>query len=242
MRKIGLHHLVMMMLAACSAGCMTGPSFIEHDDPTSMHEPGSDAWWAEKSMLPPGQRQRFWKGKMWPAVPRSSQPPQQFTHTFHSNHYWPLPYVCEDRQYVNQIFEMQVNRGWEAETTLYDRHFEVGGELTEAGRLQLAHIVYVFPPERRSIFIQSTHDPQMDAIRTTSVHAALSMMGPDARSVSVSVKVCQEIGRSAREVEMINSQYINSTPLPRLSGGSGTSAAGGASGGGASSGGGGGTP
>ncbi|MCA9058666.1 MAG: hypothetical protein KDA85_09210 [Planctomycetaceae bacterium] len=229
MRKFGLQYFALLLIATCS-GCMTGPSFVEHHDPTSMHEPGSDAWWAEKAMLPPGQRSRSWKGKVWPAVPRSTQPGQQFTHTFHSAHYWPLPYVCQDRQYVNNIFEMQIARGWQDETTLYDRHFQVGGELTEAGRLQLADIIYVVPPERRNIFIQSTHDPEMDAIRTTSVHSALAMMSPEARSVPVSVRNCQEIGRSAREVEMINSQYINSTPSPRLSGGSGTSASGGAAG------------
>ncbi len=50
--------------------------------------------------------------------------PQQFSHTYYSEHYWPLPYVCQDRAYVHAAMEQQTALGWQEDTTLFDRHFD----------------------------------------------------------------------------------------------------------------------
>ncbi len=216
MRKLTLP-LALLVVGAIQ-GCATGPQFFGHKDPTSCHEPGSDEWWAEKALRPPGQRQKCKKGKIWPASPRSTEPEQQFSHIYHAEHYWPLPYVCRDRAAVREMVEMQTNLGWQEETTLYDRHFDRStNQLTRAGELHLERIVYVLPPERSAVYVQSTHDDGLDAVRMDIVHAALASISHGNCDVPVTLRQCQEISRAASEVQAINSMYNASTPSPRLS-------------------------
>jgi hypothetical protein len=230
MRKLALPFA--LLVAGAIQGCSAGPQFFGHKDPNSCHEPGSDAWWAEKAALPPGVRQQYKKGKIWPARPRSNQEPQQFSHTFHSEHYWPLPYVCQDRESVHIFMETQTALGWQEETTLYERHFDpLTQQLTRAGELHLEYILHVVPPERRSVYIQSSYDPERDAQRTESVNTVMNRMSNGisngAGEISITVRDCQQVGRPAAEVQQINSMYNSTTPTPRL----GSASSGGASGG-----------
>lgn len=231
MRKLALPFA--LLVAGAIQGCTAGPQFFGHRDPTSCHEPGSDGWWAEKAMLPPGVRQQYKKGKVWPARPRSNQEPQQFSHTFYSEHYWPLPYVCQDRESVGVFMETQTALGWQEETTLYDRHFDaMTQQLTRAGELHLEYILHVVPPERRTVFIQSSYDPALDGVRTESVNEVMNRIGRGSCDVPVTVRECQQVGRPAAEVQQINSMYNASTPAPRL----GSASSGGTSGGAATGG------
>jgi hypothetical protein len=240
MKKVALP--LALLLSGALSGCATGPQFFCQDDPNSCHEPGSDAWWSEKAMLPPGVRAKCKKGKVWPPRPRSTQEKQQFCHTYYSEHYWPLPYVCQDRQAVQDFIQTQTALGWQEETTLYDRHFDpITQTLTQAGELHLEYILHVVPPERRLVYIQSTYDAIHDGTRTESVTLAMSRMGTGSADVPVSVRECQQVGRPAAEVQAINAAYAASTPSPRLSsasgGGGGAASGGGASGGAAAGGG-----
>ncbi len=206
-----------LLFAGALQGCSAGPQFFGQKDPTSSHEPGSEAWWSEKAALPPGIRQTYKKGKIWPARPRSNQPPQQFTHTYYSQHYWPLPYVCQDREAVANFMDTQTTLGWQEETTLYDRHFEPNThQLTRSGELHLEYILHVVPTERRSVFIQSTYDPALDGMRTESVTAFMSRLPGSVNEVSVATRDCQQVGRPASEVQQINTMYNSSIPAPRL--------------------------
>jgi|GEM_PF-447453 len=228
MRKLAFP--LALLIAGAIQGCATGPNIFRHADKTSCHEPGSDEWWAEKALLPPGQRQTCKKGKIWPASPRSTEPPQQFSHVYHSEHYWPLPYVCQDRQSVHDMIDMQVSLGWQEETTIYNRHFDPNtNSLTRAGALHLERIVYVIPQERRAVYVQSTHDAGMDAARMDIVNAAVASLSNEHCNVLVTLRECQELSRAASEVQAINSMYNGSMPSPRLSsagGSGGTSASG----------------
>jgi hypothetical protein len=234
MRKHTLIQLSMLLVLGLT-GCSTGPTIFEREDPYSVHKPGSDAWWAEKALLPPGVRQKCKKGKMWPVRPRSTQEPQQFSHTYHSQHYWPLPYVCQDRQYVHGVLAQQATAGWTEETTLYEHHFDPEvNELTRAGELHLNWILNGAPAERRTVYMQSTFDDAVDAVRMASVQTYIATRSrhPD---VPVIVRNALETNRSAREVGRINELYNNSIPAPRLGsggGGGGGAAAGGGGGGG----------
>ena len=216
MRKFALPFA--LLVAGALQGCTAGPQFFGHrDDPNSCHEPGSDAWWAEKALLPPGVRQQCKKGKVWPARPRSTEEPQQFSHTYYSEHYWPLPYVCQDRESVKTFMETQTALGWQEETTLYSRHFdEITEKLSRAGELHLEYILHVVPLERRSVYIQSTYDDTLDSVRTESVSAAMARMPQGAGNVIVAIRDCQQFGRPAAEVQMINTMYNSSMPSPRL--------------------------
>lgn len=230
MRKTKLAIFAMMLLVA-GAGCTTGPTFFERHDKNSRYEPGTDAWWAEKAALPPGVRQQNKKGKIWPMRPRSTQEPQQFSHTYHSEHYWPLPYTCQDRQWVNQTESQFVSLGWQEETTLYDRHFDPATQqLNRAGELQLSYLVHVIPLERRTVHIQSTFDTALDEIRLEGVTAAVGRMNHGVVSVPIAMRDCQEVGRPAAEVETINTLYNSTIPSPRLGSSSGSGSSGGATG------------
>lgn len=233
MRKLTLPFA--LLVAGAIQGCSAGPQFFGHTDPNSCHEPGSDAWWAEKAALPPGVRQQCKKGKVWPARPRSTQEPQQFSHTYYSEHYWPLPYVCQDRESVRILMETQTALGWQEETTLYDRHFDpMTQQLTRAGELHLQYILHVVPLERRAVYIQSTYDVELDSLRTESVNNVLARMSQGAGDISIAIRDCQQVGRPAAEVQQINTMYNSSIPSPRLRS---ASASGGSGGGGATSGG-----
>lgn len=221
-----------LLLLTGISGCATGPQFFGHKDPTSCHEPGSDAWWAEKAALPPGVRQTYKKGKIWPASPRSTLPRQQFSHVYYSEHYWPLPYVCQDRESVAVLMETQTALGWQEETTLYDRHFISDEQtLTRAGELHLEYILFAVPAERRAVYIQSTHDPIRDNLRSSSVNDAVARLTHGGSDIQVCLRDCRQVGRPAAEVQEINVQYNASIPSPRLGSASAPS---GTSGGGSS--------
>lgn len=233
MRTIGCCSLAFGLMVLVS-GCMTGPSIIENSDPYSSLKPGSPEWWSQKAELPPGVRQKCKKGKIWPARPRPAVEPQQFSHTFHSAHYWPLPYVCADRQYVADILEAQMTNGWTEETTLYHRHFGAQDQmLTRPGRLHLQRILETAPSVRRAIYVQSTRDPAIDNVRLLNVESAIAEITHGSESIPVALRVAREYSRPASEVQAINALYNSSIPAPRLGGAAGsggTSAAGGGGG------------
>ena len=227
MRKLAFP--LALLIAGAIQGCASGPQFFGHTDKTSCHEPGSDEWWAEKALLPPGQRQKCKKGKIWPASPRSTEPEQPYAHIYHSQHYWPLPYVCQDRQAVRDMIDMQVSLGWQEETTIYNRHFDANTNmLTRAGELHLELIVYVVPQERRAVYVQSTHNSEMDAVRLEIVNTAFSALSVGDTHIPITIRECQEQSRAALEVQAINSMYNSTSPSPRLSSAGAASGAAGA--------------
>ncbi len=227
MRTIGPCSLALAMMTLLS-GCSTGPSLFQLDDSYSSAKHGSDAWWAQKAQIPPGVKRKCKKGKVWPARPRPSGEGQQFTHTFHSALYWPLPYVCQDREYVRNIMEVQKTNGWTEETTLYDRHFDdVDETLTRQGRLHLLRILEITPQRRRAVYVQSTRDPNIDAIRLANVETTITELTNGEETVPVTVRSGREYSRPASEVQIINDLYNASIPTPRLSG-AGAAAGGGA--------------
>ncbi|MEZ6125496.1 MAG: hypothetical protein R3C49_20300 [Planctomycetaceae bacterium] len=220
---------IALLFAITSAGCATGPLGCLCQDKTSCQEPGSCEWWAEKALAPPGVRNRCYKGKNWPVRPRPSGPPQQFTHTYHSAHYWPLPYVCQDRDYVRDIVEVQRSNGWQQATTLFERHFEDDQSLSTPGRLHLIDIMEVTPDAYRTVYIQSTYDPEIDNVRMASVQQAVLEMTGGAETIPVVLRQARDYKRPASEIKAINDMYIQSVPTPRLSGSGGGGAASGVS-------------
>ena len=201
------------------AGCMTGPQLIESADPHNGAEAGTPQWWSEKAQITPGVRQKCKKGKIWPVRPRPTGEGQQFSHTFHDAHYWPLPYVCQDRQYVKNIMEIQKSNGWTEETTLYNRHFEPDDQiLTRPGRLHLQRILEITPQHRRTVYVQSTRNPNIDNVRLTNVESAIAELAHGLERVTVSVRTGREYSRPASEEQIINDLYNSTIPSPRLGG------------------------
>lgn len=216
------------------AGCSTGPfRHLRSDDDCNscQAEPGSKEWWSQKAMLPVGARQRYHKGKLWPPKPRPTDEHQQLSHIYHAAHYWPLPYVCQDRAYVNNLLMQQAAQGWTAATTVYEYHFledENGVELTEPGRKHLFWILKTVPAERRTVFVQETMDPDLSQQRLQAVEVAAAEMCRSSEMPPIMLRVTDTIGRPALEVDAIRRSEISTLPAPRLPSGLGSAESSGA--------------
>lgn len=225
MKKFG-QYIVLTIIATTLTGCATGPVQFVHDGECGP-EPGSSEWWAEKAMLPPGVRQTCHKGKMWPPRPRPTVERQQFSHTYHSEHYWPLPYVCQDRQYVRDVTSVQERNGWEEQSTLYARHFDADQQLTVPGRLQLMDILEINPLKYRTVYVQSTYDINLDNARLANVEQVVADVTGNSGEVPVVIRRAREYSRPAVEVKQLNDLFRDSLPSPRLGSLSGGGGAGG---------------
>lgn len=223
------------LMATAFSGCMTGPRWMRYKkvDPNSQYQPGSDAWWAEKAQLPVGTRQRVHKGKVYPPFPRPTGEKQQYSHKFHAAHYWPLPYVCQDREIVENVWNDQVANGWTEATTLYDYHFQEDGyELNQPGRRQLRWIMEHAPANRRIAFVQSSYDTVADDARISAVRASAEEYAGAGTVPNVLVRHTTPAGRPAVELERIRENQIGSLLQPRITAPIG---AGGSGGGGSTS-------
>ena len=221
---------IALVFASAICGCATGPfPIVGGDENVGGAEPGSNDWWAQKAMLPPGVRQKCYKGKMWPPRPRPTGERQQFTHTYHSAHYWPLPYVCQDRQYMSDIVNIQQQNGWQEETTMYHRHFQDDQQLNVPGNLHLVDILETTPTQYRTVYVQSTYDTEIDNIRLANVQQAVNELTNGEESIQVMVRKCRGYDRPANEVKMINDLYNSSIPAPRLGSGGSSSGSNGSS-------------
>lgn len=178
----------------------------------------SDEWWALEAEKPVGARQKEHKGKMWPPYPRPADDGgQQCCHEYYASHYWPYPYICEDRRYVNSLSQSQINNGWMTETTLYSYHFnEETNELTDAGRLHLQWILQDAPPEHRMVWVQTAPSKDVAAIQLASVRAAAVEMVGEENLPGISHRVTTPTGRPALEVDAIRRLEIQSIPEPRI--------------------------
>lgn len=225
--------VISSVLLMILSGCVTGPfGYFMHDGNDCGPKPGSAEWWNQQAAAPPGARQKCYKGKSWPVQPRPTGPKQQFTHAFHSAHYWPLPYVCQDRAYVRDIIHTQVRNGWVEETTLYHRHFEGDQSLTVPGELHLLDILEVTPLQHRTVYVQATRNHDLDNARLANVRQMIVELTGGEESVPVELRRGREYSRPASEVKIINDLYSGSVPTPRLGG----TAGGGGGGGGAGAG------
>lgn len=217
------------------SGCVSGPVYF--DDPTSMHEPGTDAWWGEKAQLPLGERRRMKHGKVWPMRPRPSGPKQHWSHTYHATHHWPLPYVCQDRQYVRDVFAMQAAKGWADETTLSEYHFDPEShELSVPGRQHLNWILNIAPGEHRNVHLQESANQNVNQMRLASLQQAISELSMGDAAPHVQWRRGAPLSRPASQVRQIQAMDMSNLPAPVIGGAGGGGAAGGG-GGGASAGG-----
>ncbi|GAB4151842.1 MAG: hypothetical protein Tsb009_27390 [Planctomycetaceae bacterium] len=177
----------------------------------------SQEWYAERVGAPEGARQRERFGKQWPPFPRPVGESQEFSHRFHSTHYWPHPYNCQDRSYLSAVSEMQTANGWTTETTLYDYHFENGkNELNHAGHLHLRWILETIPKSRRFVWVQMVVDQPTSQARLAQVKETAKNMVGESNVPPVMLRVCSPAGRPTREVDRIRTLETESIPTPRI--------------------------
>ena len=203
-----------MAAAAClSTACVQAGWPFTSDGPRR----GTEEWYAMHADDPVGERQVYRFGKMWPPHPRPVGPSQLCVHKYHTQKYWPYPYVCSDRAAVRGVWQSQVDNGWQMATTLYEYHFnQETNALNEAGQKQLLWILQSAPAEQRQLSVQSLNDPVANQMRVASVQtAAANLAGADAVP-PVTLRVTHAAGRSAEEVNWILEQQLELRVPPTI--------------------------
>lgn len=175
-------------------------------------------WYARRSTDPVGSRRRYVKGKFWPPYPRPEGLSMIPSHRFHAAHYWPYPYVCQDRQSVRAFIAAQEDAGWVEATTLFAYHFDRDTkQLNRSGRMHAQWILRTAPVKRRVIYVQTATDFDATEMRIASVATELARMVGAENTPPIIRRVASPLGRSADEVDKIQQSNGNSLPVPRIS-------------------------
>jgi len=181
------------------------------------HRFWSKKWWQFEAFRPVGARQIDKHGKLWPPYPRPVGKSQTWHHKFHAAHYWPHPYIRQDRAYVRNIIELQQSAGWISATTLFHYHFDNETQLlTEAGKLQLRWILEHTPEPYRVAFVQTADTQNVTQARMANVHTVASELVGDANVPPVMPRVTSTLDRSAAEIQAIRDRWLQAQPVPRI--------------------------
>lgn len=175
----------------------------------------SEAWWRTRALDPPGARQVEHKGKNWPPFPRPTGPHQTMHHQYHHAHYWPYPYVCDDRAAVRDAMANQISAGWMNATMLEDHHFNLETqELNSVGRAHLFWIATHVPQQHRAVYVAQTVSPAIDQTRIAEVQRQMTEW--NTQSIPVSLRSEQTALRPAVEIDAIRRLDLQSQPRPKL--------------------------
>jgi hypothetical protein len=204
--------------------------------------PFTEEWYQQRADDPPGTRQIAKHGKYWPPYPRPMGRKQTFSQAFHTAHYWPHPYNCQDRADVNNLLDAQASAGWVTATTLHDYHFNADTQqLTDAGQNHLIWVMNAVPSQYRTVYVSQGTTAEMGQLRLAVAEKFLRETGaPNIPPLVAKYETFN--GRPANEVDRLRTLELQSIPRPRLfligvagrqgggGGGSGAGASGGASG------------
>ncbi len=175
-------------------------------------------WMARGSGDPVGARQKCKHGKLWPPEPRPTGPKQRWIHRYHAAHYWPWPYIQQDRDYVRSLSAMQVEKGWTDATTLFDFHFDPEThELAHAGRLHLRWIINNSGPMGRPIHVQTADNHATSQIRLNAVQQEVALITGEELAMPIVLRRTTPAGRPAQEVDLIRRAELQTLPEPRIS-------------------------
>ena len=178
--------------------------------------PFSEEWYRMRADDPPGARQIEKDGKLWPPYPRPVGRKQTFKHAYHTAHYWPYPYNCEDRAYVNNLLDQQTAAGWVTATTLHDYYFNPDTQqLNEAGQNQLLWITASAPAQYRTVYVSQGKTMEMGQLRVSQVEQYFQQTG--ITSVPP-IMLRQEFfaGRPANEVDRLRTLEMMAIPRQRI--------------------------
>lgn len=209
--------------------------------------PFTEEWYQMRAEDPPGARQIAKHGKYWPPFPRPQGRKQTFSHAFHTAHYWPYPYNCQDQADVHNLLDAQTGSGWALATTLHDYHFDTDTQqLTDAGRSHVLWVMNSVPPQYRTLYISQGTTSEMGQLRVAQAEKFMTETGlPNHPPIVTKYEIFN--GRPANEVDRLRNLELLSIPRPRLfligvagrqggGGGAGTGTGAGAAGGGSQSG------
>lgn len=206
--------LCLLLVALFARTTLADWPFFTTDGPRR----GSPEYYEAHAADPPGARQKYKYGKLWPPTARPSGPHQLFVHKFHHTHYWPFPYICQDRQEVATVAATQIQNGWIMATTLYDYHFDPQtNELNSSGKSHLRWILVHVPEDFRQVHVCVDDLADVTATRTVSVQRELARIASPDHSVPVLTRISDPVGRPASEVQSIFKSAAENMLPPILS-------------------------
>ena len=208
-----LTSLLTLVVLSVSQSASAGWPFFSDGGPKR----GTPEYYQYRAADPPGARQKFLYGKVWPVSPRPVGPSQTFAHKYHTAHYWPHPYQCLDRQSVRTVVEMQVANGWKTGTTFYSYHFdEKTNELNSAGREHLRWLVHYAPERFRQAYVSNGTTPEASTARLMAVEREIANATGGTQTIAVSPTYVEPLGRPAMEVQQILTGARDAALPPRI--------------------------
>lgn len=178
---------------------------------------GTPEWYEAHAGDPVGARQKYYYGKMWPPQPRPVGPPQPMMHKYHAAHYWPQPYVYQDRAVVQSVMQTQVDNGWAGATTLYDYHFDKeSNSLNSSGQEHLRWLLTHAPMQYRQAYVASGIDSGVNSARVAAVEREIVAMLGQAPSIPVLLRVGEPTGMPADSVRNIFQQAEAARSQPAI--------------------------
>lgn len=209
------HHFVLLhalaILLTAPAWSQAGWPFSSDDGPPR----GTPEWYEMRAADPVGAPQKYHWGKFWPPRPRPTGPGQTFIHKYHTAHYWPYPYIFEDRAAVESAFQMQAERGWEACSTLYDYHFDPSThQINAAGRKHLRWILATAPEGLRQTYVAMAEDPAYNGVRLQTAQQAAELLVGVGNAPPLELRYAAPAGRPSNEVQAIHEGRLKNMPQP----------------------------
>jgi hypothetical protein len=136
---------------------------------------------------------------------------------YHRNEVWPWPFVCPDRVAVREPFCMMIDNGWRRQNLLGPHHFQPEtNKLTVAGELRVRWIMTQAPPNRRSIFVERSLEPEITAERIAVARDYAAQVALEGQVPQVFDTHLQSEGRPASVVDGTNVRFYESLPPPML--------------------------
>jgi hypothetical protein len=190
----------LLMVLGVSSNASAGWPFFAEDGVRR----GSAEWYELHAESPPGARQKYRYGKMWPVQARPCGPSQTCVQKYHTAHYWPHPYNIQDRSSVRSVYQMQVANGWQTATTFYSYHFdETTNELNSAGMQHLAWLVTHVPAQHRQAYLAITANAEAHTAHLMSLEESLAKTTGEQGAIPVIPRAAATLGRPASEVQGI---------------------------------------
>ena len=130
------------------------------------------------------------------------------------NEAWPKPFDCGSRQLYHATFSPMINAGYEDQNILTETHFDAdSGELTRYGIQQVGGMMMNMPRHRRTVFVQSTADPQSTQIRLAKVQTVIDTYYPQ-RGGSVRASGRTPASQYGNYAEQISNLRFEAIPDP----------------------------
>jgi hypothetical protein len=131
------------------------------------------------------------------------------------NNSWPQPFRGQDAYSVVAPFEAMKNNGWRDNNTVGGMLFDDEG-LSDAGKLKVAQVLAVAPPNRRILFVQAGASPQETAARVESVQMAVSEQVPEGQLPEILVTNKAPTSSPGSYQTVVHRAMQRTTPTPRL--------------------------